>query len=231
MKRYNKAFTLTELLVALGVIGILCAILLPVIFNLLPNQNTIMAKRAYYLVQTTVADLINDEGCYPDKTKATETNKRYGFDDGYGYANCEAWGGTSATSKYIETEGRSTNKFMTLFKDKIDIAKDNGQSFTTKDGIDWYFIPMEISLSKTTDAPIVLIVDVNGSNTKPNCSQENGMALTMPNATHPDTCKSRTSGFDRFRIDIYRSGKITISDNWAADAVKIDKDITEDGTK
>ena len=47
MKRFNKAFTLSELLIALGVIGILCAILLPVIFNLMPNQNTMMAKRAY----------------------------------------------------------------------------------------------------------------------------------------------------------------------------------------
>ena len=38
MKRCNKAFTLTELLVALGVIAVLCAILLPVIFNILPNR-------------------------------------------------------------------------------------------------------------------------------------------------------------------------------------------------
>ena len=33
-----KAFTLTELLIALAVIGVLIAILLPVIFNIMPDQ-------------------------------------------------------------------------------------------------------------------------------------------------------------------------------------------------
>lgn len=75
MKRLNKAFTLTELLVALGVIGILCAILLPIIFNIMPNKSTIMAKRVYYTVQTVVSDLINDEACYPDLTSASDTEK------------------------------------------------------------------------------------------------------------------------------------------------------------
>ena len=102
MKRFNKAFTLSELLIALGVIGILCAILLPVIFNLMPNQNTMMAKRAYYIVQSVVADIINDEACYPDKSSATTADKRLGFDDGYGYSNCTLWGG-GAHTETIET--------------------------------------------------------------------------------------------------------------------------------
>ena len=83
MKRLNNAFTLTELLVALGVIAILCAVLLPVIFNLMPNQNTIMAKRAYYTLQTVVSDMLNDEACYPDRTNALD-NPRVGLDDGFG---------------------------------------------------------------------------------------------------------------------------------------------------
>ena len=97
MKRLNKAFTLTELLVALGVVAILCSVLLPVIFNMMPNQNTIMAKRAYYTVQTVIADLINDEACYPDKTLASElTEVRVGFDDEGGSPNCLEWTETDA---------------------------------------------------------------------------------------------------------------------------------------
>ena len=59
----NKAFTLTELLIALAVIGVLIAILLPVISNLMPDQNSLMAKRAYYAVQTITSDLLNNEAC------------------------------------------------------------------------------------------------------------------------------------------------------------------------
>ncbi len=87
MKRVNNAFTLTELLVALGIIGILCAILLPIIFSILPNQNTLMAKRAYYAVQTVVAEMINDETCYPDLTTLGAGKRRVGFDDGLAYVN------------------------------------------------------------------------------------------------------------------------------------------------
>ena len=61
MKRFNKAFTLTELLVALGVIAVLCAVLMPIIFNSMPNQNIMMAKRAFYATQTVVMDLPNGE--------------------------------------------------------------------------------------------------------------------------------------------------------------------------
>ena len=82
MKKLNNAFTLTELLVALGVIAILCAILLPVIFNLMPNQNTIMAKRAYYTMQSVISEMLNDESCYPDRTNSLN-NPRVGLDDGF----------------------------------------------------------------------------------------------------------------------------------------------------
>ncbi|MDY6309889.1 MAG: prepilin-type N-terminal cleavage/methylation domain-containing protein, partial [Cyanobacteriota bacterium] len=41
------AFTLSELLIALGVIAILTAISMPIIHNLLPDQNVVMAKRAF----------------------------------------------------------------------------------------------------------------------------------------------------------------------------------------
>ena len=96
MKRFNKAFTLTELLVALGVVAILCSVLLPVIFNMMPNQNTIMAKRAYYTVQSAISDLINDEACYPDKTSASvASEKRIGFDDAEGSPNCLDWPDTA----------------------------------------------------------------------------------------------------------------------------------------
>ena len=57
MKRFNNAFTLTELLVALGVVAILCAILMPVIFNLIPNQSLAFLEYRFYDREGTEIDL------------------------------------------------------------------------------------------------------------------------------------------------------------------------------
>lgn len=63
----RKAFTLSELLIALGVIGVLTAIVMPIVFSLAPDQNTLMAKRAFYTTETVISNLMNDNLCYPKK--------------------------------------------------------------------------------------------------------------------------------------------------------------------
>lgn len=229
MKRFNNAFTLTELLVALGVIGILCAILLPIIFNLLPNQNTLMAKRAYYIVQTVVADLINDEACYPDKTSASDQGeRRVGFDDEYGYSNCILYGGNEETGT-ITSGGNANKKFFKLFTDKLDTVEINNTNYTfkTKDGMNWAMTNMGFNNTNNKNALLVLTVDVNG-NDNPNC----GNAATSANGNlGTSVCAAnRTNGWDVFSMGIYADGRITINsaDKWAINAVKVNKDITND---
>ena len=84
----KKAFTLSELLIALGVIGILTAILMPIVFSLAPDQNALMAKRAFYTTETIISDLLNDSSCYP------KILSRAGLDDGLGYYKCKNGAGT-----------------------------------------------------------------------------------------------------------------------------------------
>lgn len=217
MKNSNKAFTLTELLVALGVIAILCAILLPVIFNLMPNQNTIMAKRAYYTTQTIVAELINDEACYPDKTTAA-TNPKIGFDDAAGTPNCLKWDDSKKSS--TDSEG----KFKTLFLDKLGLASSN--TFTTADGIKWAFSDAAFS-STGEGGSITLTVDVNGED-KPNCGHK-GENYDTELGDGGD-CSAKENGFDRFQMTISGNGKIEINsdDEWAINAVKVNRNITSD---
>lgn len=220
-----KAFTLTELLIALAVIGILIAILLPVIFNLMPDQNALMAKRAYYAVQTITGDLINDEACYPNKTQASDTEQRDGFDDGYGYADCTLWGMPSETDKYINEED-ANSKFLTLFTNKLDLANNKtvnyvlleGEStytFKTKDKMTWTAQNMNLSHSETNPS-IELMIDVNGDD-KPNCKNAEDSEGT--------SCSTQKD-FDRFTVKIYADGRLDILEEWAADAVGIDADIT-----
>lgn len=225
MKRLNNAFTLTELMIALGVIAILCAILLPVIFNLMPNQNTIMAKRAFYATQTIVSELINDESCYPDKTSAVN-NPRIGFDDGFGGTNCAKWDETKPND--------STTKFITLFKDRLGVDGD-ATTFTTPDGITWAFTDAQFAYVKNGDGgSIKLSVDVNGTDTnkgRPNCSNGHAYSGEFQNGDDANcSADKRSAGFDRFRMTIKGNGQITIDagDTWARDAVRVDKNLTEE---
>lgn len=221
MKRLNNAFTLTELLIALGVIAILCAILLPMIFNILPNKNVVMAKRAFYATKTAVSELINDETCYPDKT-LDATDKRYGFDDGRGYANCQSWGGTTDTAAYIENEGEASKKFFTLFASKLGAnASESSGSGTssdlimaTNDNMIWTFKQGD-KFGKTSntgigdiDKSVTIMVDVNGEE-KPNTDTGNGDNL------------------DQFTMKVYTDGRVTVETQWAKKAVNINQDITE----
>ena len=122
MKFNKKAFTLTELLIALGVVGVLAVILMPVITNMLPDQNAIMAKRAYYTVQNVVSDMINNGECYPDTSKAASADlKRIGFDDGYRYPNCENWELDANNHFYTEDQ----------YEDKLD---EDGNPVLDEDG-------------------------------------------------------------------------------------------------
>ena len=209
----NKAFTLTELLIALAIIGILIAILLPVISNIMPDQNALMAKRAYHGIQTVTSSLLNDEACYPNKTQALEDDARIGFDDGFGYSDCLIWGGTKNETS-IDTEDANT-KFITLFFDKLDVKSNDGDTYTTKDKMTWTV--QNKNLSSTNDDPsIEIVVDVNGPD-KPNCKDAAD--------TTGDSCTTKKD-FDRFTVKIHADGKLDIAEEWAANAVGIDADVT-----
>ena len=235
MKLNKQGFTLTELLIALGVIGILAAVLMPIIINLLPDQNALMAKRAYYATQTIVSDLINYDSCYPDKTNLTdEDEQRVGFDDGYPTATCPNW--TITSSDYGSDgklkEGKANQKFVTLFKELLDIKQEKGQSFKTKDGISWKIDDTEgtHSFSKkknnANDAYIDIYVDVNGEE-KPNRIQGNKEVTIFENKSTADT--DATKDFDTFVMRVYANGKIEIDpdveDSWAREAVDVSKDV------
>ena len=247
MNIMKKAFTLTELLISMAVIGVVCAILVPIVFNIMPNQNALMAKRAFYTAQSIVSELLNDEACYPDKTKGSAginratTVRRVGFDDGFGYSGCEKWGGSTATSNTITTEGSPNEKFVRLFANLMNRSSDTigskkedennsdkitSYNFTTKDGIDWEINVKESGFddwlntaedADPEDSYVYIIADVNGAAKDPNCGE-----------SAPTKACSSVENYDKFAMKLYVNGKIDILDAWANDAVDVNKDVTNE---
>ena len=200
MKNY-KGFTITELLIALGVIAVLTTIMLPIVHSLMPNQNTLMAKRAFYTTETIINGMINNNGCYPPLRNKT------GFDDGAGYKKCQLWND--------EKPDNADKKFLKMFLDKLDIKnKISDNEIETKDGMFWNFQTLNFGGGDSA----ILIIDVNGKSKGPNCAHYGESEL----------CAGRKKGFDKFTIEIMPSGKIKIHDCWADRAVRIDKKLVND---
>lgn len=154
MRRF-KGFTLTELMVALAVIGILVAVVTPAIVKNRPNKNKMMVKKSFYTVEQIVNSMINDEALYPDMTIFCPPNPQeggtcaFGFDDAATVAHKDG-------KQYM-----GLYKFAMLFKDNLNVKSDytgadNGAEnvnnpmnpasnllfypiFYTTDGIKWDF--------------------------------------------------------------------------------------------
>ena len=60
----KQGFTLGEIAITIAVVGFLAAMFLPMIKNAIPNQEQLMFKKAYYLTERSVSELVNDEDYY-----------------------------------------------------------------------------------------------------------------------------------------------------------------------
>ncbi len=158
MKNKKNAFTLGEVLVTLMIVGIIAALIIPIIKNVQPDRQKLMFKKAYTTVERIVTELVNDDYLY------SETSDDVGFDNTNDVeVNGETYGGDS--------------KFCELFAMKVNVVDDNAircpgtvgaagtfgaPSFITTDNIAFY-LP---TTTFANDAQIT--VDTNGEK-EPNC--------------------------------------------------------------
>lgn len=194
--RRLKAFTLSELMVALAVIGILVAVVTPAIMKTRPNKNKMMIKKTFYTTEQIVATLINDARLYPDLREACEA----------GAAEAEnyycAWGFDYDDSVRYEGETYSGNsKFAGLFRAQLNVKSGSSTVFYTNDGVKWDLSGTSGAWTKRVySGPQnagtgTILIDVNGDD--------------PPNKRQKD---SSADDFDQYVIKILASGKMTIAE-------------------
>ena len=230
----KRGFTLSELMIAMAVLGILLALVIPVIANTRPDEFKMLTKKAYHVTEQVVASLINDPQLYPDSTMYCPQEEGgetcyYGFDD----VSSVAYNGHTADDIIYYEEA----KFPRLFAEQLNIAEgydsddvssnmdfpsSTASTITTTDGIrfDFYYdnspnggadsILNEQYCWTDATSKCTLLIDVNGDS-DPNCLE------TDENCTHPD----------QFRIEIQTNGKMNVyeGDTIAASYIKFDTEI------
>lgn len=212
----RKAFTLAELMVCLLLISVLATILLPAIMQNRPNKNKVMFRKAYYIIERVVSELINDDDLYP-------TNEELNVS---GFAN-------TAEVTYAGNTYSGASKFCNLFFEKVNTTTGEARcnssgetpsavptdeetegSFMTNDGVIWYmpatkvfanadYAPVPDSTDPATGEPIPgtpggaieqeINVDINGI-AEPNCTYDE------------DTCTNP----DRFVVFVRYDGKVRV---------------------
>ena len=185
IRRKIKAFTLAEVMITLAVMGVLASIMLPVMSKIRPDKTKATFKKAYYVVERTVFDMVTDESLYP------ELGSYKGFDN----TQEVTYNGNkySGNTKFLQLFAAHVNKISPNKPSGTSIPSDgsNGSpNIITSDGIA-YYIPASdfqglIGEEKRANA-LKIMIDVNGATVKPN-----------------------TVGVDRFYIYIQADGRMFV---------------------
>ena len=195
----NKiGFTLSEVMVTMGILGVLAAILIPAVMSVSPDQNKVMLKKAYYTLEKAVSDLINDDSNYPLDPPGTTTDTGQTVSQGFHYKTAGGTAIPANNNKFCYLLSESLNTVGTVDCDPAGSGASTGMSFTTSDGMLWTIYDSTFELHATNYLQVaVVLVDVSGPNKGDNCDYNGGAGK------HPD----------QFKFRIRYDGKMTINPN------------------
>lgn len=220
------AFTLSELLISLAVLGLICAIILPAAMSNAPNQNKMMVKKSYYTFGEIISNLINNATLYP-------VIEGYCFDKReYGYAGFDCYDTTAKLPYYfaknlnnridlpleMDDFTGSVSEYKSSGLEKCIVTSGNCYRITTPDKTVWTFPESSSNYFEKGNANSYIYVgaDVNGDK-GPNCFQgENS------------SCSHRDKNFDQFIIRLFADGGVEIKSDqiWAKDAITVGSSIS-----
>lgn len=212
----KNGFTLAEMLITLGIVAFLAMVLLPILKQLKPNEEMLKFRKAYYLTERIVSELVNDDAFYPE-TDDPDQKPYLGNTESVTYKGDTYSGDT----KFCELFASKINKSSAVdcsshsFSDR---QSPTSYTFKTADGMVW-ILPITSFSSEEDSATIQ--VDVNGDK-KDNCyapiavqvapgtGSSTGIPVIQPGLggifrpNLMNICKNP----DRFRIKIYQDGRV-----------------------
>ena len=170
----KKAFTIAELLITLGILGIIAAIAAPMLSNLRPDSNKILYLKAYDALVKDVKKMAEDRSIYPAKFAYNKT-----FYDVSRYPLLNVKKSKNPSFKSYSGE----NKFGNILKDIMG-GSGTYQKFTTKNGYEWTVenaMPSGLG-NKTGEIGFSakVTVDINGPDEGPNQVYKEGVNINKP---------------------------------------------------
>lgn len=214
----HKGMTLTEVLIALGVVGVLAAISIPQINKVKPNQEMIKFKKAFSITQRIVSELVHDDDLYPD-IKGEPYNSGLSNIDFVAEVHGVRYNGDEKFCKLfasrMQVVGKVDCSHTSYEKEDVDNYGDNSgtqenytkvtfdPSFTTVDGVQWC-LPMTDFSAGSEDSAQEIAIDVNG-NSGYNCFASD-YSYNSSVDTETQYCKNP----DRFIIKVNRSGDVWV---------------------
>lgn len=132
MKKFG--YTLSEIVIALGLVSVIAVITAPLIGNILPDKNKITVLKTYKIINDTVAELLND----PSKYRKREITDSSFVCPNNGYCYYVGLGDETTDIKALDGESiDKNNKFIILFGESLHATRKNikDSSFYTKDGV------------------------------------------------------------------------------------------------
>ena len=207
MKR--NGFTLAELLIVLGISGVIAAVILPAINGLMPDKTKINYLKVYDELSESIGELAADSSLFPvciDNGNETigcndhplinitkPVNKKFNSSNYEGNKKL-----CSLLAFTMNAESNTcSNSAYNFSENSFDSDFDSKKSFTTANGMEWWIVPVTNSAaggnaSYQTD----IYVDVDSSKKSADC---------IFNATE---CKKP----DRFKFMVSANGRVIPAD-------------------
>ena len=229
---FKKSFTLSEIMIAMMIFGIIAAACIPIVMNMSPNKYAIMIKKAYYTIEQIVSDLVNDEINFPngDLSDTTEIQVR------------NPSGGESITT--------SDHKFNCLFASKLNlditkntllnICKDTYSDYTdylayTTNGLVFHLGNCPINENWNLCRIDVSTVSDDIANTKYKYDAAQTECIPNGNGWGNNICESATSNREhliaKFAVFITKDGGISLSGTGFTNGQPIIQNIINGTTK